>query len=331
EPDDASAAENAQNSDSERVIAVFVPGIVSGSPVYEMLVSGVEKAVDEAAGAGANVRLQVIEAGTKQADWGAKMTTLASSANYALIVSSNPALPEIVDPISKQFPAQKFVIFDSYFEGNPAVTTFRYNQREQAYLSGYMAALVSTSGMESANKDKKIGLVAGQEYPAMLNVILPAFLEGAKAVDPEFEVDFRVVGNWYDAAKGAELARAMNEAGVDVIMPISGGANQGVVAAAKEKGFYVAWFDDNGYAKAPGRVVSSSIMAQERLAYEKTRDWINGSLAEGTPGTVGIADGYVDFVSDDPLYVEHVPAALREKQEALLAKLKSGELVLTVK
>ncbi|HOC30457.1 MAG TPA: BMP family ABC transporter substrate-binding protein, partial [Treponemataceae bacterium] len=163
EPDDASAAENAQNSNRERVIAVFVPGIVSGSPVYEMLVSGVEKAVDEAAGAGANVRLQVIEAGTKQADWGAKMTTLASSANYALIVSSNPALPEIVDPISKQFPAQKFVIFDSYFEGNPAVTTFRYNQREQAYLSGYMAALVSTSGMEAANKDKKIGLVAGQD------------------------------------------------------------------------------------------------------------------------------------------------------------------------
>ncbi|MFH5848934.1 BMP family ABC transporter substrate-binding protein, partial [Clostridium perfringens] len=92
----------------------------------------------------------------------------------------------------------------------------------------------------------------------------PAFLEGARAVDPAFEVDFRVVGNWYDASKGAELARAMKAAGVDVIMPIAGGANQGVIAAAKEGGFYVAWFDDNGYAKAPGYVVSSSVMAQER-------------------------------------------------------------------
>jgi len=315
----------------EKVIAVFVPGIVSGSPVYEMLVAGVTKAVDEAAGAGAKVRMQVVEAGTKQAEWGEKMTTLAAGGTYALIVSSNPALPEIIDPISKQFPAQKFIVFDSYFEGNPSLTTFRYNQREQGYLSGYMAALASSSSMKYANKAKKIGLVAGQEYPAMLNVILPAYLEGAKAVDPAFEVDFRVVGNWYDAAKGAELARAMYEAGVDVIMPISGGANQGVVAAALEKGFYVAWFDDNGYAKAPGYVVSSSIMAQERLAYEKTRDWIAGTLAEGKAGTVGIADGYVDFVSDDPLYVEHVPASLRDKQAALLATLKNGELALPVK
>ncbi len=327
----AAQAEPAGNTAPERIIAVFVPGIVSGSPVYEMLVAGVSKAVDEAAEAGASIRVQVIEAGTKQADWGAKMTTLAASQKYSLIVSSNPALPEIVDPISKQFPAQRFVIFDSFFEGNPSITTYRYNQREQGYLSGYMAALASSSSMKYANKAKKIGLVAGQEYPAMLSVILPAYLEGAQAVDPEFEVDFRVVGNWYDAAKGAELARAMFESGVDVIMPISGGANQGVVAAAREKGFYVAWFDDNGYAKAPGYVVSSSIMAQERLAYEKTREWIQGTLPEGTAGTVGIADGYVDFVSDDPLYVETVPAALREQQAALLARLKNGELALPVK
>ncbi len=315
----------------ETRVAVFVPGVVSGSPVYEMLASGVTKAAADANASGIKVSVQIVEAGTRQADWGTKMTALAASGDYDLIVSSNPAIPEIIAPVSAQFPKQEFLVFDAYASGNPRVTTFRYNQREQAYLSGYMAALVSSSKMKYANAQKKIGLIAGQEYPAMNGIILPAYLEGAKAVDPAFEVDFRVVGNWYDASKGAELARAMKAAGCDVILPISGGANQRGVEAAKEHGFYAAWFDDNGYAKAPGYVVSSSVMAQERLAREKTLEWIKGTLATGVPTTLGIKEGYVNFVSDDPLYLETVPKALRDKQAALVSKLASGELALPVK
>jgi len=312
-------------------IAVFVPGVVSGSPVYEMLANGVSKAAADANASGNKVSVQIVEAGTRQADWGTKLTALVASGDYDLIVSSNPAIPEIIAPVSAQFPKQEFLVFDAYASGNPRVTTFRYNQREQAYLSGYMAALVSSSKMKYANAAKRIGLVAGQEYPAMNGIILPAYLEGAKAVDPAFEVDFRVVGNWYDASKGAELARAMKVAGCDVILPIAGGANQGVIAAAKDSGFYVAWFDDNGYAKAPGYVVSSSIMAQERLAREKTLAWIDGSLVAGVPSTLGIKEGYVSFVSDDPLYAETVPKALRDREAAIVAKLASGELALPVK
>lgn len=323
----SSCAPKQKNADEDS-IAVFVPGVVSGSPVYEMLVSGVEKAVEKAAAGGRKVSLQIIEAGTKQSEWGTRLTSLAAEKKYSLIISSNPSLPEIIAPVSEQFPDQRFLILDAWYEGNPKMATVRYNQREQAYLSGYMAALASSSSMQYANPQKKIGLIAGQEYPAMNGIILPAFLEGAKAVDPGFDVDFRVVGNWYDAARGAELARAMKDSGVDVIMPISGGANQGVISAARELGFYVAWFDDNGYAKAPGYVVSSSVMEQERLAEEQTSAWLEGKLAFGTASTVGMKEGYISFVLDDPLYEEHVPAELRDKQRALVSRLESGELVL---
>lgn len=323
--------QTAAGDTAEYTIAVFVPGTVSGSPVYEMLVSGVTKAVTEAATAGKKATVQVIEAGTKQAEWGTKMTALAAEKKYSLIVSSNPAMPEIIAPVSEQFPEQEFLVFDSSFAGNPKITTFAYNQREQAYISGYMAALVSSSSMKLANAKKKIGLVAGQEYPAMTDIILPGYLEGARAVDPAFEVDFRIVGNWYDAAKGAELARAMKNDGVDVIMPISGGANQGVIAAAQEALFYVAWFDDNGYAKAPGFVVSSAVMAQERLVYEQIKAYLAGTLVQGAASSVGLAGKYIDFVSDDPLFVQTVPQDLRDAQAALMQKLYSGEIALPVK
>lgn len=321
----------AETKTKEYSIAVFVPGIVSGSPVYEMLVAGVEKAVQDANGRGIQASVQVVEAGTKQADWGFKMTSLVAEGKHSLIISSNPAMPEIIAPISEQFPDQDFLVFDGFFEGNEHITTFRYNQREQAFISGYMAALVSSSTMKFANPEKKIGLVAGQEYPAMTNIILPAYLEGARAVNPSFEVDFRIVGNWYDAAKGAELARAMKNAGVDVIMPISGGANQGVVSAAQEALFYIAWFDDNGYAKAPGFVVSSAIMAQERLVMEQTSAYLDGTLVKGKASTVGLSQKYIDFVSDDPVFIQTVPQKIRDEQASLMQKLYSGELALPVK
>jgi len=312
-------------------IAVFVPGIVSGSPVYEMLVGGVRRAVDEAKGAGLSIELTVVEAGTRQADWGSRMTSLVAQGQYSLIITSNPAMPELIAPISRQFPHQKFLIFDAWHSGNPAITTFRYNQREQAYLSGYIAALVSTSTMEHANKQKKIGLIAAQEYPAMNDIILPGYREGAQAAVPGCMIDFRVVGNWYDATKGAELARAMKNSGVDVIMPIAGGANQGVISAAMDTGFYISWFDDNGFSKAPGLVISSSIMAQERLAYEKTLAFLHGTLSTGRPTTLGIKDGYVSFVTDDPLYLSTVPESIREKMSALLISIENGDLSLPVR
>jgi len=165
----------------------------------------------------------------------------------------------------------------------------------------------------------------------MNSIILPAYREGARAAVPDCEVDFRVVGNWYDATKGAELARAMYNAGVDVIMPIAGGANQGVIAAARDAGFYIAWFDDNGFQKAPGLVVSSSLMAQERLAYEKTRAFLQGTLKTGEPVTLGIRDGYVSFVDDDPLYRETVPEAIRAAMKSLLISIEDGTLSLPVR
>ena len=312
-------------------IAVFLPGVRAESPIYGMLADGAERAVREAAENGKKAEIKVLEAGTAQAEWGTKLMSLAVDGNYDLIVSSNPAMPEIIAPVSKQFPNQKFLILDAYAKANPMLATFRYNQREQAYTAGYISALVSLSGMKYANAQKKIGLIAGQEYPAMLNVILPSFAEGAKAVDPEFTVDFKIVGNWYDAAKSSELARAMYNDGTDVIMPICGGANQGVLAAAKELGFYVSWFDSNGYAKAPGYVISSSEMKQDLLAYEQVLNFINGKFEGGTAGTLGIREGYVNFIEDDPLFIETVPEDIRNKQTLMLNAIKDGLLDLSVK
>ena len=310
-------------------IVVFIPGVMAGSPIYEMLAEGARKAAEEFALSSpeAAPSVTVIEGGFNQAEWEAQVTTLAASGGYDLIVSSNPSLPVIVSSVSTKFPRQKFLLLDGELEGNPNVYTLRYNQREQAYMAGFIAALAALEAEASSGASvKRIGLVAAQEYPVMNNVILPGFTEGARAVDPGFSVDFRLVGNWFDAARALELAAGMIREGAKVLLPIAGGAGHGVVQAAAEAGAKVVWFDNNGYAIRPGTVIGSAILRQDRASYEKVMLFLEGALPFGKAEVAGVADGFVDFVEDDPLYLATVSQAIREKQANLITRLRSGEL-----
>ena len=307
-------------------IAVFIPGVVAGSPTYEMLVAGVERAASERP----DTTVKIVEGGFNQGDWEGSVTALAAAGSYALIVSSNPALPEICRRVSEDFPEQHFLVLDGHLDGHEKIHTVLYNQMEQAYLIGHMGGLVTTGSMPGANSDLKVGLIAGTEYPIMNQVIRIGFELGLKSVNAEIRLDFRVVGNWYDAAKGADLAAGMFDSGTDVILTIAGGANQGVISEARKRGKYVLWFDSNGYNEAPGIVVGCSVLNQEQMAFEKTILAIDGGLTYGSAEIVGVRDGYVEFVEDDERYVEHVPESIRSSQHALILSMTSGKIEFTM-
>jgi len=89
-------------------------------------------------------------------------------------------MPELVANVAKKFPKQKFICLDGYLFGNPNVYTALYNQLEQGYITGYLAGLVSVSGMKGTNPDKKVGMIIGQNYPAMDKMIIPGFFKGLR-------------------------------------------------------------------------------------------------------------------------------------------------------
>lgn len=305
-------------------IAVFVPGVVEGSPTYELLVAGVERAVEEAESA----TVQVVEGGFNQSLWQEGVTSLAASGSFDLIVTSNPSMPEITAAVSESFPSQRFLVLDGYLEGNDSIYTVLFNQREQGFLSGYFAGLVTTSDMEHANSEPRVGLLAGQEFPIMNGVILPSYELGLKAADPDGTVDFRILGNWYDASKASDLASNMIDGGVDTILAIAGGGNQGVITAARQRGAYVLWYDTSGYDEAPGIVIGSSLVRLDRAAYEKTLKAIEGTLPYGEAVILGAQEGYVTYDTEHQEFERHVPENVREELEAMLRRLETGDLVL---
>ena len=308
-------------------VAVFIPGIIADSPTYAHVAEGVTQAVENYNSSGEDsksknsgkAKLFVMEAGTNQAEWSTKLTALAAEGTYDVIISSNPSMPALASPIAKQFPGQKFIFLDAALEegsNEEQIYCISYNQRDQAYVSGYIAGLYSTTG--------KVGLIAAQEYPIMNNILYPYFARGAQDANPRTESFFSIVGNWYDASKGAELCQALSDKGVDVVLPICGGASQGVISAATEKNMHIVWFDENGFKKAPGTIISCCMTDQAKAASEVTSQFFSGNIPWGTTKTVGMADGYVKYFHDDPEYIKAVDGKIRAKMDLLIELLKSG-------
>lgn len=300
-------------------IGIFVPGVVAGSPLYEELVAGVAMVAAE----DSSVTYKVLEGGFDQSTWEDSVISLAATEEYDLIVSSNGAMPFVAQPAAEAFPNQKFLIVDSIIAGNPQMYTVLYNQVEQAAVMGYLAGLVTTSDMEGATPELKIGFIAGQEYEALNSMIKPGYELGAKLANSGIEVDFRVLGNWYDANKAGELANSMIDAGVDVIMTACGGANQGVIQACQERGKYVLYLDKDNYDLAPGVIIGSSALSQEQAVYENVKAAIAGELVWGEYKILGISDGYVDFVDSNPLYKSSVSADVFDAMSVFLFDVRA--------
>lgn len=303
-------------------IGVFIPGVREGSPTYSDLAAGASRLVAEIPGA----TLKVFEAGFNQAEWEEKLTSFVATGNYDFILTSNPSMPDLIQKISPMFPKQKFVCLDGMSPGNPNLYTVLYNQSEQGYITGYLAGLLSLSDLAGANQAKKVGMIIGQHYPVMDKLIVPGFEQGLKAADPSFQLDLRVLGNWYDATKAAELAGSMIDGGVDVILPICGSASQGVIKTAQDSNKYLVFFDSDEYARAPKNILGCIALRQENLAYTKLKEAVEGRLAFGNADIVGMKDGYIELLDKNPSYLEGVPQSVRGKVSAAIAKIKSGAL-----
>ena len=325
---------NAGQPDREKPLSilVFITGVTAGSPPYEMLAAGAE----EFAGENSNVTVKVYEAGFNQAEWEEQLRSMVAGGEYDLVLGSNPALPEICANVGKLFPSQKFIITDAAFPsgsehgGNPQISTWMYNQYEQALLLGYLAGLVTTSRMPHSDASKRIGFIAAQEYPLLNRHIVPGFLDGARLVDSEIELDYRIVGNWYDASKAAELASGMIRAGVDVFTAIAGGAAQGLYRTIQEQGAYAVCFNTNEYSNAPGFIVGCGIMEQKKLVKEILSNVLAGNVQYGTGRTVGVKEGYLNFISDDPGYINSLPPEIRERFDLFMDDLRAGRIGYTI-
>ncbi|NLA92991.1 MAG: BMP family ABC transporter substrate-binding protein [Spirochaetales bacterium] len=307
-------------------VLVYITGVVAGSPPYTAMAEGALEFAEQHE----NVRVKVYEAGFNQAEWEEQLTALVATGEYDLILGSNPSLPEICENIAQKFPKARFIITDAFLEGHPQISTYLYNQFEQSLYLGYLAGLVTTSQMPLANKELKVGFIAAQEYPLLNKHMVPGFLQGAQMVNPGITLDFRIVGNWFDANKVADLATSMINAKVDVFAIIAGGASQGLFKVAQSQGAYIVFHNERQYDAAPGYVVGCGSMEQKKLVQEILSDALAAEIKYGEATIVGLKEGYLGFFYDDGGYRDTLPLEIREEFESFMGQLREGKIAYTL-
>jgi len=303
---------NNANRDDISVL-VFITGFIAGSPTYEQMAEGANEFKEK----NPNVNIKIYEAGMNQAEWEQQLAQIISESAFDFVIGSNPSLPEICSNLASLFPDVKFIITDAQYDGHAQIKTYHFAQDEQSLFLGYLAGLVTTSNMPYANAQKKIGFIAAQEYPLLTNQMVPAFLEGARLADPGIELDFRVIGNWRDANKAAEIANAMMSSGVDVFTAIAGGAAQGLLRTATERNAYVVWYNIDAYKSAPRAIVGCGMLEQKKLVIEILEDLKTGEMQFGICEVLGVREGYINFIFDNPSY-QNLPADIRAKFETFM-------------
>ena len=121
------------------------------------------------------------------------------------------------------------------------------------------------------------------------------------------------------------MAKAMFEAGANVVYQVAGGTGLGVIQAAKEAGKFAIGVDTDQDGVAPGAVLTSMVKRTDVAVETVMKDYAGKEFPGGKTVTLGLAQ---DGVGLSPMKYtkEKIPAATLAKVEELKKKILSGDV-----
>jgi basic membrane protein A len=213
-----------------------------------------------------------------------------------------------------------FVIIDTTATGNN-VTSVVFNELDGDFLAGALAALMSPSG--------KIGYLGGADVP-VINRIGFGFTQGAKYVNPNAQVEIRLIGGKDDFSGfakrdvGERLALRMYvETGNEVIYVAAGGSGLGAIEAAKQVGKPVITTGSDQRWIAPEVVVTSRTKNMGDAIFSVIQQFMKSNLQIGTI-TLDYKSGGIGLA---PISDKLVSAEILAKFEKIRADLLAGKIV----
>ena len=258
----------------------------------------------------------------------------AEMGEFDLIVTGFGTMIEPLGNTAAKYPDQKFFIFDtemSFADGkNSNVMSVQVLQNQGYFLTGALAALLTTSEATYANEAKTVGFVGAMESTAVLDALV-AYIEGVKYVDPSIEVLYSFVGDHNDSALTKEMALAQNNNGADVILGVTN-SDLAVADAALEKDFYAMCADADEATKIAAtsketadHIVTSVIKAYYNMVSPIVAEVGAGTAEWGTHSKIPYADGGVTL-ADNEFYQAIVPEEIRTQLTEIADKMIAGEI-----
>jgi basic membrane protein A and related proteins len=256
----------------------------------------------QAAAKNMGIQHQQLEPSADGSNRGELLRSLAED-DYGMIVGVGYAFAEDMAKVAADFPDTKFAIVDSVVDA-PNVTGLVFKEEQGTFLVGAEAALKSSTG--------KIGFVGGVDGE-LIQKFEAGYVAGAKAADPDVEVDVKYIApdgdvtGFDDPAKGKTIAAGMYEDDVDVVFHGAGKSGLGVFQAAVAADRLAEGTDLNQYQSATADqqkcILTSMLKRVDVAVYGAIRDYVNGDL-EGGVVTGDLSNGGIDYATDGGQFVE---------------------------
>lgn len=328
------SAGNNESTDKPLNVALVIAGSLGDKGFNDSAKAGVDMAAEEY-----GITAQIVEIpSSDKTRYEPTLLDLADTGKYDLIIASGNAMREVLENVSKEYPDQKFYLFDAsvnYENGtfeNVYCNTFLQN--EASFLAGVVAAGMTTSGaLENLNDDAVVGNVLLMDM-AVINDFMVGFVEGCQYVNPDIKINSAYVGG-VDAAKAKDIAMAMYQQNADIVFQVAASAGLGVIEAGKEQGGYVIGVDsDQAMAlmdsdpEAANRILTSVLKRSDMAIYRVITKMIEGSVAWGTSEALGMEEDCVGLAKNtvyETLVSEDVRAMVEEAEQ----KIASGEIVVS--
>jgi basic membrane protein A len=201
---------------------------------------------------------------------------------YKVIFATSFGYMDAVINVAKRFPDVRFE-HCSGFKTAPNASTYFGRIYEARYLSGIVAGKMTKSSL--------IGYVAAHPIPEVIRGI-NAFTMGARSVNPGAKVRVVWTNTWYNPASEKEAAKALLDAGCDVIAQHQD--TPGPMQAAEERGKYGISYNSPMMQFAPKAVLTGPVWNWGPYYVKRVKAAMDGTWKTGQYWGP-MADGIVDL------------------------------------
>jgi len=206
-----------------------------------------------------------------------------------LIVTVGFLLGDATKAAAKANPDQSFAIVDYAYDPTiPNVLGLTFATDQAAFLAGYVAASVTTSG--------KIGTFGGENIPTV-TIFMNGFAAGVLYYNQQNGTDVKLLG-WNPAKQnglftgdfenqdnGRRVTEALLQQGADIILPVAGPVGLGAAAAVQAAGnASMVWVDTDGCVSAEQycSLFITSVQKHMDVAVEQSiKDGLDGTFKGG--------------------------------------------------
>jgi basic membrane protein A len=304
---------------AEKPVALIIAQGGLGDQSYnDLAYSGFKKALAETKLVGKPVESKDVVA------QGGDILRRASDAGFGLIVDLEYSHGDALQGVAKDYAGVDYVILNQVKSGKN-VASVLFEEQQGSYLAGALATMVAKdSSIKGMSGKPVIGVIGGTKSVGIDKFIV-GYIQGARAVDPKAEVKVAYSNNFGDPAIGLQMAKAMFDAGANVVYQVAGGTGLGVIQAAKQEGKFAIGVDTDQDGLAPGFVLTSMVKRTDLAVETVVKDYADNSFPGGQTVTLGLKQDGVGL-SAMKFTKDKIPAADLAEIADLKAKIIAGQI-----